>query len=135
LDSARYRYETPLMPSSSQLPVTQSLEGDLFHPTQLSFTQEYQGKYHEVFLRTLDDYYLSARNENTASEEVYSLTTSMIQSSMTGKSRLTHSAARIRFSFPFTLREDLGMGQLGLPQISLFVITSQAITLGTRHKM
>jgi hypothetical protein len=112
----KYRYVDP-----ETFPSSTFNSSELPELTRNSFQQEYVGSYDEVLLNTLDSYYESTKtvaHPNSGLEQPlqkpYSLTLPMIQSSMTGKTRLTHRAALKRFSFLFTLREPL-KGQFAWP--------------------
>ncbi|RXW16235.1 hypothetical protein EST38_g9615 [Candolleomyces aberdarensis] len=68
-----------------------------------AFSLNYQGKRHTDLLSTLD-FYFDAHSRNT---DTYSLSTSFIQASCTGKSRTMDEIAKIRITLPFNVREKL----------------------------
>ncbi|KAJ7291273.1 hypothetical protein C8J57DRAFT_1704923 [Mycena rebaudengoi] len=67
-----------------------------------SFEAEFIGNSHLTFLKTLDQYYRDSKVD-----EVYSLSTSLVQSSCTGKSRVTYEAAKVRLTILMNIREVL----------------------------
>lgn len=75
-----------------------------------AFNAEFKGKYHHVFLNTLDRYYAGSHVQ-----PVYNHSIAFVQSSCTGKSRITDEAAKDRMSFLFNIREELdGWSESGL---------------------
>lgn len=73
-----------------------------------AFTGQYIGRYHEVFVGTLNDYIVRGAGPPAAAP--YSMTISVVQSSGMGKSRLIQAASTLVFTLPINLRQDLPHG-------------------------